>query len=620
MINNKKITYFLKKYSYDTFKINRLIISAFCRANNFVIKNNSLLKKHLIPNDNSEEEQMLLEFIDEVNKNYILFDFEAIINLFEFVISPKDKEVNGAIYTPKYIREYIISQTIKENKATDITICDIACGCGSFLIDSSIELYQRGLTFFDIYKNNIYGVDIALYSVERTELLLSLLAVFNGEDIKDFEFNIYKGNSLEFDWFEKCKKIKKSQGFDFVLGNPPYVSSENIDDDSKKLAQNWKTSSVGKLDLYIPFFEIALNWVKDNGILGYITVNSFYKSLNGRNLRSFFSSKKYHFRLIDFGHEQVFKKRTTYTCVCVIQKKKGFIEYNNTVSTNLYKLKDKDFIKIEYKGLNDLEGWLLDEYNTRLNILKLENSGDKLEDYVNIRNGFATLRNKIYIIQPSRNDDVYFYFSKADKEFKVEKAICREAIKPNILKHENEIEEKIEYLIFPYLIDNGKITIISEGDLKKNFNATYKYLTFFKKDLKERDNGNKEYEKWYAFGRNQALTIHGDKLLFPYISNNPYFVYTDKKDLLFYNGYAIIDDDKDKLLFLKTILTSDIFWYYIKIKSKPYSSGYYSLAKNYIKQFTIPELSIEEKNKLISYKRKSSVNKFLLDKYGLMSM
>lgn len=210
MINNKKITYFLKKYSYDTFKINRLIISAFCRVNKIVVKENLLLKKHLIPVDNSEEELILLEFINEVKTNYKVFVFEDVINLFEFVISPKDKEINGAIYTPKYIRDFIINQTIVNNISKDITICDIACGCGSFLIDSSIEIHKRGISFYEIFKNNIYGVDIAQYSVQRTELLLSLLAIINGEDKEGFKFNIFIGNSLEFDWFEKCSNIKKS--------------------------------------------------------------------------------------------------------------------------------------------------------------------------------------------------------------------------------------------------------------------------------------------------------------------------------------------------------------------------------------------------------------------------
>lgn len=125
----------------------------------------------------------------------------------------------------------------------------------------------------------------------------------------------------------------------------------------------------------------------------------------------------------------------------------------------------------------------MDEYDARLNIQKLENSGIKLEDYVNIKNGFATLRNNIYIIQPHKEDNKYFYFSKIDKEFKVEKSICRKAIKPNILKNESDIEEKMEYLIFPYMIDNKKISIISEENFKNNFNKAYTYLSFFKEEL-----------------------------------------------------------------------------------------------------------------------------------------
>lgn len=616
MINNR-VTYFLKQHYYDTFKINRLIVSAFCRINKVEVKNNKLLLKHIIVNE-YEEEDLLNEFIVELQKKYKNFDFESVINLFEFVISPEEKEVNGAIYTPKYIRDYIISQTVEKSKSQSITICDIACGCGGFLIDSAIVLNKRGVSYSEIFQNNIYGVDIAPYSIERTQLLLSLLAVSQGEDKKEFVFNLFVGNSLEFDWFEASEKILNSNGFDYVLGNPPYVSAENIDEESKKLASKFKTANVGKLDLYIPFFEIALSWLNKNGALGYITVNSFYRSLNGRNLRSFFSENKYNFKLVDFGNEQVFKGRITYTCVCVIENNEGVISYTNTNSSRLNNLSDNDFLVIDYNSLNDYDGWLLDDYNTTIDINKLENSGDRLDDFVNIKNGFATLRNKIYLFTPKSEDEVYFYFSKNEKEYKVEKDVCRQAIKPNILKCEKEIEEKIEYLIFPYHTDNDKLSVFEESFFSDFYTEAYNYLKEHKSELAKRDNGNKKYEKWYAFGRNQALMVRGQKLLFPYLSNKPYFVYTDNEDLLFYNGYAMIDDDKEKLTLLQVILNSDIFWYYIKTTSKPYSSGYYSFAKNYVKHFTIPNFTKSEQKKLMGYKKKSSINKFLTNKYGLI--
>ncbi len=340
--------------------------------------------------------------------------------------------------------------------------------------------------------------------------------------------------------------------------------------------------------------------------------------MNGRNLRAFLSKKQYNFQLVDFGNEQIFKKRITYTCICIIQNCKGHIFYTNTISERLNNLSVNDFFKIKYDSLNNYDGWLLDDYNATININKLENSGKKLEDLVAIKNGFATLRNKIYILNPHSQDDVYFYFSKKGKEYKVEKEICRKAVKPNILKKEEEIEEKIEYLIFPYHTENNELSIFEESYFSKTYVEAYKYLEEHKLELAKRDNGNKKYEKWYAFGRNQALMLKGRKLLFPYLSNQPYFVYTDSENLLFYNGYAIIDDDKDKLFLLQAILNSDIFWYYIKIKSKPYSSGYYSFAKNYIKHFTIPSFTKEEQKRILNYKNKTSVNLFLAKKYGLV--
>ena len=104
------------------------------------------------------------------------------------------------------------------------------------------------------------------------------------------------------------------------------------------------------------------------------------------------------------------------------------------------------------------------------------------------------------------------------------------------------------------------------------------------------------------------------------MSDKPYFVYTNNEDLLFYNGYAIVSDSEDDLKFIQKILKTDVFWYYIKHTSKPYSSNYYALAKNYIKNFSIPEFTAPEKTYFMKLKRKSSINKFLLNKYNIIDI
>ena len=167
------------------------------------------------------------------------------------------------------------------------------------------------------------------------------------------------------------------------------------------------------------------------------------------------------------------------------------------------------------------------------------------------------------------------------------------------------------------LFDKSKkiLKIIDEAHFKNNYPNAYKYLLFHKDELSLRDKGERDYEKWYAFGRNQALTLHGYKLLFPYISSAPCFVFTEDKDLLFYNGYAIISESISELKILQKILMSKIFWFYIKSTSKPYSGEFFSIAKNYVKNFGICDLNEHEKEKLINLNDQNEIDDFLMRKY-----
>lgn len=624
---NQNIIKYLKEYSYDTKDINRLLVSSFLAINKIEQVNNLFINNYII---HEESELILLnEFLEILNKD--AFTIEELIEFFEFVISPEDKEVNGAVFTPEYIREYIVGNTIKnqQNKnINELVFGDIACGCGGFFKTIAEYLIKEtNKTFFEIYKENIFGLDIQIYSIVRTKILLSLLAIINNEDCVEFEFNLFDGNALSFDW-NKIEKIKNNNGFDIIVGNPPYVGSSKIDIETKALLKNWSVSKSGKSDLYIPFFEIGIKNLNENGILGYITVNTFYKSLNGRSVRSYFSKNKFDLTIIDFGGQQLFKKRSTYTCICLISKlESNMVKYVKSKSENIKSIKKSNYLRILYSELNDFDGWFLIDKKTKKIIDKIESTGQKLGQKFEIRNGFATLKNNVYVFSPTRETEDFYFFLKDKEEFKIEKEICREAIKPNTLKLASEIESNTEKLIFPYNIENLEINlfkekkqylkIIDENTLKREYLNTYKYLCTQKETLSKRDKGNKEYEEWYAYGRNQALLISGYKLLLPYITNEPCFVYTENQDLLFYNGYAIFSDSIEELHVLQKILMSKIFWFYIEKTSKPYAGNYFSVAKNYIKNFGICDLTDNEKMELLKLDDKDVIDEFLMRKYEI---
>lgn len=465
----------------------------------------------------------------------------------------------------------------------------------------------------EVLYRNIYGVDIADYSIERTKILLCLYALTQGEDVECFGYNLHVANSLEFDWNTNARFVAE-RGFDVVIGNPPYVSSIKISNESKALLINWDVCTTGKPDLYIPFFQIGIELLNDRGVLSYITVSNFYRSLNGRAFRRYMSEHMYDFNIVDFGAEQVFKGRSTYTCICTISHNVGPIYYVKTNSSNIGSLTADNFTAINYCDLSDNNGWLLQANDIANNITVIESTGIPLSQYCNIKNGFATLKNDVYILDVKESDETYYYINADDK---IEKSICRDAVKPNTLKHEDELEAKIEHLLFPYHVSDGTLNIIPENELAQNFPCAYKYLLSKKEILSTRDKGQREYPTWYSFGRSQALTIKGYKLLFPYIADKPYFVISEDQDLLFYNGYALVSDVPIRIEIARKILRSKIFWYYIKHTSKPYGSNYFALAKNYIKNFGIPYFTNADTATLLALTDEQEINDFLLKKYEI---
>lgn len=602
----------------ETSIVNRILVSSFVAINRLDV-HNSELKELIIGIDNhSEELDFFIQFYKLLSSNYEQLDIEDLIELFEFVISPAEKEVNGAIYTPLYIREYIVKETLQKYTNTElinIKIGDLSCGCGGFFVTAALYIHQKTGTSINKIVSNFYGVDIAPYSIERTRIILNLLCALKGDAVSSHA-NLYQANSLEFSIFS-IEKVKQNQGLDVIIGNPPYVSSSKISEESKRLLINWSVASTGKTDLYLPFFQIAIEALKPGGTLGYITVNNFYRSLNGRAFRNYMSDHSYDLRMIDFGSEQVFKGRSTYTCICLISRRVGHIAYCKKSSKDINHITQEEIVHIEYKTVDDFAGWVLCNSTEARNLRKIESIGTPLGKLYDIKNGFATLKNEVYLFSPIRETDRFFIILRGNIEYKIEKSICRKAIKPNILKEDSDIDENMEYLIFPYTLDsNNKAILISEDIMKRDYPCTLEYLRQNYDSLKKRDKESRTYADWYAFGRTQALNIVGKKLLFPYLADKPYFVLTEDKSLLFYNGYAIVCESSRKLKILRRILQSSVFWYYIKHTSKPYGGEYFALAKNYVKNFGIPMLSETEEDTILNLDE-SQVNSYIENLYGL---
>ncbi|WP_297062578.1 Eco57I restriction-modification methylase domain-containing protein, partial [Thermococcus sp.] len=115
-------------------------------------------------------------------------------------------------------------------------------------------------------------------------------------------------------------------GFDFIVGNPPYVRIQNLKKESPEYVEflnKFYESAHKNYDLAIPFIERGYSLLRENGELGFIVTKKWMKIDYGEELRKILAEEKAVRLIIDFGDEQVFKGATTYTMILVLRKAKN---------------------------------------------------------------------------------------------------------------------------------------------------------------------------------------------------------------------------------------------------------------------------------------------------------
>lgn len=610
------VTRFLNNYGTDVRRINRLVVSSYLRVNEMRTDNGSMLLPYIIE-EGEEEWSDVTYFSNLLCSQYSVFDLELLIDIFEFVVSPSDKIVTGAIYTPQYIREAIVDHVFRllgERDYASFRIADIACGCGGFFL-TIVEkiLRETRLDCHYIYEHIIYGCDIEDYCIERSKILLALKTLERGERTDNLVFNLHQGNSLVFNW---VNVIPGFSGFDSIVGNPPYVTSSKMSDETKELLNNWSVCNSGKADLYIPFFQIAIELLNETGVLGYITVSNFYRSLNGRALREYFAERKLNLGIVDFGGEQVFRGCSTYTCLFFADKQqKGMVHYVRTTSDRIRDVDALHFLDANYEHLDAAKGWVIKDRRVDDILRQLESAGTPLGEVAVISNGIATLKNELYVLNIVDETEDEFIHEYDGEKYPIERDICRQVVKPSAMDKNKPVEDQIGWIIYPYEVYGRRVRCYEKREMLERFPHALAYLQKMKDVLDNRDKGKRTYEQWYAYGRSQAINIPGFRLLMPYIADEPTFMLSDLYGLLYYNGFALVSNDIQRLSRLNKILNTNIFWFYVMNISKPYANGYYSMGKRYIRYFGIPDFSEIQLNQLDVLTTKEDIEDFLYSCY-----
>ena len=104
------------------------------------------------------------------------------------------------------------------------------------------------------------------------------------------------------DWFDAGYMFGIADGFDGVIGNPPYVQLQK---DGGRLGLLYRAchfeSFVRKGDIYCLFYERSLQLLKEGGHVCFITSNKWMRAAYGKKLRDHFIARTQPVQLLDMG-------------------------------------------------------------------------------------------------------------------------------------------------------------------------------------------------------------------------------------------------------------------------------------------------------------------------------
>lgn len=383
----------------------------------------------------------------------------------------------------------------------------------------------------------------------------------------------------------------KQSGFDIILANPPYVRQELIKDLKPTLGYQYGHVYDGRADLYVYFYARALELLRPNGMLVFISSNKWFRAKYGAKLRAFLANHTNVLSIIDFGELPVFEA-ATFPMIFIAQKGKGKakslftpVQSLDPPYPNIRELVRQSGYELDSEAIKG-ENWLLAN-KSLVNILrKMEVSATPLGKYVN---------GDIFMGVKTGLSEAFQLNQKEYEAIVSDQPRCAEIIKPLLVGNDIRrwrIEGLSQWLIYtPPGID------------MKPYKAILDHLKRWKPQLEARALG----QKWYELQQAQfkyAQSFVNPKIVYPDIAKESRFALDTKGFYLNNTAYFLPIDD----LYLLGVLNSVAIWNYAREKLSVLGDagkgGRLRFFRQFVQALPIPQVPTTERAIIVSLVQK----------------
>ena len=389
---------------------------------------------------------------------------------------------------------------------------------------------------------------------EIAALLEELGAVGNVEARQLAQWDMFDQNATS-PFFDSEWMFGVNDGFDIVIGNPPYVQLQANGGTLAKMYENYKFKTFTRMgDIYCLFYEKGCQMLKDRGHLCYITSNKWMRAGYGEKTREFFVNKTNPILLIDFAGVKIFESATVDTNILLLSKSNNLHKTICAVTNKQNKDSVKnlsDFVQQQHTICNfsNEESWVIlspIEQNIKQ---KIESVGTPLKDWdIKIYRGVLTGYNDAFIISTEKRNEILFNCQTEEERLRTVELI-RPILRGRDIKRYGYVDNGL-YLINTHNGIRGRIPRIKIED----YPAVKAHLDQYWENISTRaDKGDTPYNL-----RNCAYLedFLKPKIMYPNMTKYIPF-YFDKNG--FYQNDKSFMITGDTVAFLTAFLNSSIF-------------------------------------------------------------
>ena len=417
---------------------------------------------------------------------------------------------------------------------------------------------------------------------EKLARLLSDDDNFAPEDAKQLAaWNPYDQNAVS-PFFDPEWMFGVVDGFDIVIGNPPYIQLQNNGGELAQLYEGGGYSTFARTgDIYCLFYERGWQLLKKNGHLCYITSNKWMRAGYGEKTRDFFANKTNPLLFIDFAGVKIFESATVDTNILLFSRSNNLHKTTCAITNKQNKDSVKNLSDFVWQqdticDFSTSDSWVILSPIEQSIKKKIEAIGTPLKDWdIQINYGIKTGCNEAFIISTEKRKEIL-----DDCQTEDERKRTAELIRPilrgrDIKRYGYEWAELWLIATFPsrhYNIDEYpavKQYLLSFGI--ERLEQTGKTHIVNGEKVKSR---KKTHNKW--FETQDSISYWEDfskpKVMWKIIGCNINFCF-DEKQLICNNAVDIMTGDRDCLIQFVGLMNSKLFDWYLKLTTEAEVQG-----------------------------------------------